>query len=793
MILFFKEVVMFKNYLKVALRNIRQHKGYSLINIVGLAVGIACCILILLWVQDELSFDSFHKNGDKIYRVLQDVHLDRDVTWAINQGPLGPALKEDIPEIVNFTRGTARRFRIKYDDKRFDEIVEFADPSLFEMFDFPLVKGDPKKALTDPHSIVISEDMAVKYFGSEDPLGKVLNADDQYDFVVTGILAKVPHNSHLRPQFIIPFVFGRELEYTVDQWGNSQFTTYVMLKKGASLAAVEKKIARFLDDKPTLEKGTILRLQPLTRIHLYSNFEFDRFGRGDIKYIHIFSITAFFVLLIACINFMNLATARSATRAREVGMRKVVGAKRSGLIRQFFTESVFIAFAALVLAILLVELLLPVFNALAGKEMILNLFSNPTILIGILGITIFTGLISGSYPALLLSSFRPIKVLKGKFEPGKSKSLSRKVLVVTQFSLALIMIIGTLIVYQQLDYMKSRKLGYNKENLVYVWMRGDFLKKYDAIKTGLLENPNILSVTRSATLPTYGNVFSNSKWRWKGQNPKEEVLMHGNFVGYDYFKTFGMKITKGRSFSKEFSTDQTAVVLNEEAVKRMGVTSPIGMELFNGDGKFTIVGIVKNYNFRSLHKEIEPLVLIFAPENCDGLIARIKSEDISSTIGFIEKKWNEFSSEYPFSYGFMDQRLDRLYRAEQRVGTLFKYFTLLTIFVSCLGLFGLASFMTERRTKEIGIRKVLGASVSRITFMLSNEFTRLVLMANVIGWPIAYWAMKNWLQNFAYRTTIGFEVFILGGILALIISWLTISYQAIKAALANPVEALRYE
>jgi putative ABC transport system permease protein len=324
-------------------------------------------------------------------------------------------------------------------------------------------------------------------------------------------------------------------------------------------------------------------------------------------------------------------------------------------------------------------------------------------------------------------------------------------------------------------------------------MRGDFLEKYETIKNDFLQHPGILGVTRSATIPSYGNVFSNSKWRWKGQNPKEEVLMHGNFVGYDYYKTFGMGIKEGRSFSKEFSTDQSAVVLNEEAVKRMGVTLPIGMELVNGNNKFTIVGIVKNYHFRSLHKEIEPLVLIFAPGNCRGLIARIKSEDISSTIAFLEKKWKQFSSEFPFSYGFMDKRLDRLYRAEQRVGTLFKYFTLLTIFVSCLGLFGLASFMAERRTKEIGIRKVLGASVSRVTFMLSKEFTRLVLMANVIGWPIAYFLVKKWLQNFAYRTTISFEIFILGGILALMIAWLTISYQAIKAALANPVEALRYE
>ena len=784
---------MFNNYVKTAWRNIVRHKGYSFINIFGLATGMAACLLILLWVLDELSFDGFHKNKDSIYRVLQDVHLDRDTTWAINQGPLGPALQAAIPEITKCTRGTARRFRIRYNDKRFDEIVEFADPAFFEMFDFPLVKGDAKAALAEPHSIVISEDMAVKYFAGEDPLGKVLRADDQYSFVVTGVTAEAPRNSHLRPQFIIPFVFGRELEFTVDNWGNSQFTTYVMLKNGVSQAAVEGKIARFLDDKPTLEKGTILRLQPLTRIHLYSNFEYDRFGAGDIKYIQIFSIAAFFILLIAGINFMNLSTARSAARAREVGMRKVLGAGRSELIRQFFIESVFIAFAALLSAILLVELLLPLFNDLANKEMALDPFGNPAILFGILGIAILTAMLSGSYPALFFSSFRPIKVLKGNGELGNSKSLSRKALVITQFSLSLIMIIGTLIVFKQLDYIQNKKLGYNKENLLYFMMRREFVTKYDTLKNELVRHPNILSVTRTTAFPDEGALFINSKWRWEGQNPKEEVLMYGNLVDHDYFKTFGMEIAQGRGFSKDHPTDQTAAVLNEEAVKRMGMASPIGMELANGEDKFTIVGIVKNYHFLSLHKKIEPLVLILAPEYCRGVVARIKSEGISSTIAFLQKKWGEFSSEYPFSYGFMDQRLGELYRTEKRAASLIQYFTLLTIFISCLGLFGMASFMTERRTKEIGIRKVLGASVSRIVLMLSREFTFLVLSANVIGWPAAYFLAKKWLQNFAYRTPIRFEIFILGAMLSLAIAWLTVSYQTVKAARANPVDSLRYE
>jgi ABC-type antimicrobial peptide transport system permease subunit len=740
-----------------------------------------------------MSYDRFHKNGDSIYRVLQDVHLDQDVTWAITQGPLGPSLKEDIPEIIDYTRFIAREFRFKYEDKRFSEVVGFADSSLFEMFDFPLVKGDPEKALTNPQSIVISREMAVKYFGNEEPLGKVINADDSFAFVVTGVLAEIPQNSHLQLDFIIPFVFGRQLNYSVDQWNNTQFTTYVMLKKGVSAARIEEKISRYLDDKPTLEKGTILRLQPLNRIHLYSNFENDPFGSGDIRYIRIFSITAFFVLLIACINFMNLATARSATRSKEVGIRKVIGAKRSGLIRQFFSESMFFAFAGLFFALLMVELLLPVFNDLAGKNLKLFLFNDPLILVVILGITIFTGFISGSYPAIYLSSLRPINALKTRNETTSSKSLFRKVLVVTQFSLSLIMIIGTLIVFKQLDYIRDRKLGYNKENLIYFVIRGDSFTKYDAMKNELLQHPNILSITRTRALPDDGTFFINSKWRWKGKNPDEEVLMNGNFVGYDYFETFGMEIKEGRSFSKEFSTDQTAVVLNEAAVKRMEVPSPIGMELVNGDSKFTIVGIVKDYHFRSLHKEIEPLVLMLWPGGCRGLCARIKSEDIASTIAFLEKKWNQFVPDSTFSYGFMDKRLERLYRTEQQVSEICKYVTLLTIFISCLGLFGLASFMAERRTKEIGIRKTLGASVTRISLMLSKEFTRLVLLANVIGWPLVYLVMRKWLQRFAYHTTISVDIFILGGFLALMIAWLTIGYQAIKAALTNPVDALKYE
>jgi len=784
---------MLSNYLKVALRNIFRHKGYSAINIIGLSLGITCCILILLWVQDELSVDQFHQKGDSIYRVLQDVHLDRDVTWAITQGPLGPSLKSDIPEIVNYTRCAIGRFRLKNGDQVFDEIVEMADPGLLQMFDFSLIKGDPKVALEDPQSIVISQDMAVKYFGDEDPMGKVLKGDDKYDFIISGILANIPRNSSLRPDFIIPFIFGRQLGFTVDNWGNSQFTTFIQLKDPHEAKKIENKIVHYLDDKPTLEEGTKLRLQPLKKIYLYSNFEFDRLGKGDIKYVHIFSITALFVLLIACINFMNLATARSSIRSKEVGIRKVVGAERTRLMRQFFSESLIFAFLALVIAILLVELLLPGFIHLSGKTENLNLFSNPSILLWILLITILTGFVSGSYPALLLSSLPPIHILKGKMKSLNTNPVSRKVLVVIQFSLSIFMIIATLVVNQQLEYIKNKKLGYNRDNLILVRMRGDFFNQYDVIKSELLKNPKIIGVTRSASIPSYGNVFSNSLWRWKGQNPNEEVLMHGNFVDYDFFKTFEMKIKEGRSFSKEFSTDKNAVILNEEAIKCMGVDSPVGMELMNGNVRNTIVGVVENYHFRSLHKKIEPLVLIFSPSRCRILCARISSSDISSTIAFFKKIWKQYSGDYPFNYWFLDERLDNLYRAEQRVGTIFKYFTLLIIFISCLGLFGLASYVTERRIKEIGIRKTLGASMHRIAFMLSKEFTLLILLANVFAWPFAFFVVKKWLQGFPYHTDIHFGIFILGGMLSLVIAWMTIAYQSLKTARVNPVEILRYE
>jgi len=783
-----------KNYLKIALRNIKRHKGYSFINIVGLAIGMACCILILLWVQDELSYDRFHENADDIYRVIQDINFtDHSTTWTITQGPLGPSLKENFPEIINATRITGRGLRLTYKKKNFDEDVGMADCSIFEMFTFPLVKGDPSTALSDPFSMVMTEEMAKKYFGDEDPIGKTIKADNQWDFQVTGVLKKVPRNSHLQFDFLIPFIFGRELNYTVDRWGNSQFRTYVQLPKGVPAQEVIQKISGYLYEKPTIEKDARLNLQPLTRIHLHSNYEFDS-AHGDITYVTIFSIIAFFILLIACINFMNLATARSGNRAREVGIRKVVGAYKTDIIKQFYGESILLAFIAQIFALIMVWLLLPVFNNLSAKELSMNITGNLLVLLGLLGIALITGIISGSYPALFLSSFHPVRVLKGSSFSGSKGSLFRKILVVFQFSLTILLIICTTGVYNQLTYMQNRKLGYDKEHMIYMGMRREMQANFESVKNELLQNPNIVRVTASSNVPTYGYSFSNSLWRWEGQNPDEETLMRAVFINLDYFKTFGMEVIEGRSYSKEFSTDATeSIIVNEEAVKAMGMESPIGKRLSLGEDNFKIIGVVKNYHFRSLRQKIDPLILIYDTESSWILFAKLKSENIPKTIGYIENIWKKFAPGYPFNYRFLDEALDRLYRSEQRIGTLFKYFSGLAILISCLGLLGLASFMAERRTKEIGIRKVLGASVSNIILLLSKEFTKWVIVANIIAWPVGYFAIKKWLQSYAYATNIVLWSFILSGVLALLIALATVSYQSIKAALANPVDSLRYE
>ncbi len=786
---------MFRNYLKVAVRNIGRHRGHAFINIAGLAVGIACCLLILLWVRDETSFDRFNANAGDIFRVLQDIRFsDHETTWAITQGPLGPSLEQEFPEIIRAVRITWRGMQLTTGENRFDETVGMADGSIFEMFTFPLISGDAVSALSDPRSIVISEEMARKYFPDEDPLGKVVHADDKFDFRVTGIMNDVPRNSHLQFHFLVPFVFGRELGYSVDRWNNSQYRTYVQLRPGASAAEVIGKIARHLDDKPTIEKDARLTLQPLERIYLHSHFEFDM-PLGDIRYVRIFSIVAFFILLIACINFMNLSTARSINRAREVGMRKVSGAIRGNIIRQFYGESTLLTGIALAIGLALTSLLLRPFNNLAAKELSLTVLGDPRTLLGLAAIAGLTGVIAGSYPALFLSSFDPVRVLKGSPSSGSRGAGFRKILVVVQFSLSVLLIIATIFISRQLRFMRDYKLGYDKEHLVAMRLRGDMREKFDAVKTELLRIPDISGVTACSNIPTYGYMFSNSLWKWEGQGPDEEILMRAVTVDEDYFEVFGMEILQGRSFGLEADPEKAPVfIINEEAAKAMGQKEPVGQWL-SGSGmpQGTIVGLVKNYNFTPLRQKIDPLIIIFHPPSSGLLTAKLSGRNLTRTIGAIEEVWKRFAPDFPFRYRFLDEALDELYRAEERTGTIFRSFALLAIVVSCLGLFGLSSFLAERRTREVGIRKVLGATTAGIVALFSKDFLKWVAVSNLIAWPVAFVAARKWLEGYAHRISIGILPFVAAGVLAMLIAMATVSFHSVRAAMTNPAEAIRYE
>ena len=792
---------MFWNYIKIAWRNIKRYKGYSFINIFGLSLGLACCILILLWVQDELNYDRFHTNADDLYRVVTEFHKTEPVThyWPVC-APLAPALKEEYPEIVKATRFTRLRRGqlIKFAEKKFLEPrICLTDPDFFSMFTFPFLEGDPQTALSNPNSIVLLETVSAKYFGDENPIGKVLNINNEYDFTVTGVMKEIPENSTLQFDFLVPFVRIEDFEQAwavLDNWTLSGFATYIQLEKMASSEVLENKIAYYLK-KHVPESEDVIYLQSFNDIHLYSShIRFGIEGQGDIAYVFIFSLVALFVLIIASINFMNLATARSANRAKEVGLRKVVGAKRAQLIRQFFCESVGMAFFSLILAVGLVELFLPVFANLSGKTLVLDFSSHIHILLAIIIMTLITGFLSGTYPALFLSSLRPVKVLKGTLKTEGRGLLFRRVLVVSQFSLSILLIICTIVVSRQIGYMQNKKLGFDREHVVYLPIREDLAEKYETLKTELVNKAGIMNVAASSSLPTSGVILTTDKVSWEGKNPEDNVVLEVTSTGYDFIETFDMEMVEGRSFSKEFVTDEEeAVVINETAKKIIGMEEPVGKQLIFGDSATTIIGVVRDYHFKSLHSEIEPLLMAIVPSLYRYVFIKLDAGDIPGRIANIKRTWNTFFPETPFEYHFLDEAYDKLYRTEQRMGTLFNYFTVLAILISCLGLFGLASFMAEKRTKEIGIRKVLGASLSGIVLLLNKQFTKWVLIANLVSWPIAYYAMSKWLQGFAYRINLGLGTFALAAMIALAIAAITVSYQSIKAALTNPADSLRYE
>lgn len=779
------------NYAKIAMRKIGRQKGYSIINIAGLAVGMVCCILMILWVLDELSFDRFHKNGKDIYRVISKINsMDRVTLNARTPNPLGPTLVAEYPEIINFVRFQGfDGWPVKAGDKVFfNDSLGTADPSFFMMFTFPFIKGDSKTALKDRYSIVITESMAHKYFGDEDPMGKVIRIGD--DFKVTGVIKDVPANSHLRFDCIFPIINMSDYWHeNFDDWRLIRFYTYIQLQEKSSVKDVGQKISTVISKHIPKSRHNIF-LQPLKDVHLKSNFEWDldNYAQGNIAYVYIFSLTALGILLLACINFMNLATARSAGRAKEVGMRKVSGAHRGDLIKQFYGESLILAGLSLILALFLTEILLPVFNNLAGKTLSLNPAGNAQLIFGLVFVTVLTGIISGSYPALVLSAFQPAKVLKGVFlSPVIKGGHVRKILVVFQFALTLILIITTSVIFLQLRFVQTKDLGFDKDHILTFGLAH---ADTEVLFNSFLQIPNVLNLTFSSAP---GELMGVMEFDWEGKNPDEDIMLYPIAVDYDYLKTFRMEMMQGRFFSREFATDrEEAVVINETAVKTMGLEDPVGKRLSYRNREGVIIGVIKDFHQSSLHNPIEPMVLWF-PEEFFQVCVRISPENVPQTLALMESAWKKLETGYPFRYEFLDKKINDFYQTELKTFIVFRYFSLLAIFIACLGLFGLSSYTAEQRTKEIGIRKVLGASVSGIVGMLSQEFTRLVLIANVFAWPTAYFVSRKWLQSFAYRIPLGWGIFIFALLFSLGIALLTVGYQAFKAARANPVESLRCE
>ncbi len=806
---------MFKNYLKIAIRYILKYKVYSFINVTGLTIGIACCLLILLYVQAEFSYDRFHKNADRIYRVaIHESTSTSDTDYPVTPGALAAALVNDYPEVLHATRLSFRSsLPISYGDKLFDEPrIHRADANFFDVFQLPFIQGDPKTALRNPSSVVISKSMAQKYFGEEEPIGKILDFKDgitySTPYTVTGVIEDIPDNAHFHVDFLISWLRVGDQPRTYRNWGAYSFYTYILLAKNQQPKALEAKfpemVRRYLapqieagmntsfDEHLAAGNGYRYFLQPLIDIHLHSNMGWEIEPNGNIKYVYVFAIMALFILVIACINYMNLATSRSADRSKEIGIRKVLGSERGQLIVQLLAESVLLAVVALFGAILLVELLLPAFNTFANKQLSIDYFGNLFVLPVLLGFTLVIGLLAGMYPAFFLSTFRPIVVLRGRFQKGMSNVALRNGLVVFQFVISIALIVGTIVIHQQMSYMQSKNLGFNKEHVVVIeeaWALG---RQREAFKQELLANFNVVSVSVAENLP--GHSYDDRFLYPENAAPGEQYNFSLLVADHDYVETLALEMAQGRTFSRVLATDSNAVLVNEAAVKILGLNDPIGKGVgISSDDIFPIIGVIKDFHFKSLHDEINPLVYFLGRGTMSFTAVRIRSDDISSTLDYLKARWFEFVPDVPFKYSFLDEDFAALYRTEQKTQQLFSVFSVLAIMIASIGLFGLAAFTAERRTKEIGVRKVLGASISNLLFLLNREFFRLVVIANVIAWPIAYYSMTKWLQDFAYRIDIGWWVFALAGGLALLIALLTVSTQAIRAALANPVKSLRYE
>jgi len=783
-----------KTYLSIAYRNIKKSLGYSILNIGGLTIGMACAFLIILWIQDELSFDKCYPKGENLYRVLENQHYSGGEVFpvAVTPSGLAPALKEKIPEIISATRFTKNYWLIKNGESYINEEITMVDEDFLKMFDVEFLNGDINTALKNPHNIILTNKMAQKYFQEENALGKTLEINKSLTVTVTGIVKEFPKNTHINFNILAPFNYLQETGTNLNDFGNNSYHTYVELQQGTKQALVDEKIKYFF--KQYFEGSTTdLHLQNIQEWHLYSAaiYTADVGGLGDITYVRIFSIVALFILIIACINFMNLSTAQSSKRAKEIGVRKINGSSKKKIIAQFLGESMIIAFIALILAMLLVSLLLPNFNTISGKELTIN-YGTYKLYLGLLLMAIFSGLLAGSYPALYLSAFDPLKVIKGSISSNTGKGQFRRVLVITQFTLTVFLIICTLFISKQINYLQNKKLGLNKDNVGYFYLGNDVRNNLKAFKAELLTNPHILGTTMSQQLPTnIGN--STSGFNWEGKNENDNILFHTVATDEDYASTFNLEMIEGRFFSAEYPSDNQTVVLNEKAAEVMGFDQTLGKELDAFGDNYKIIGVVKNFHFKSMRNKIEPLIMYLYPDQCYINFVRIKPENTKATINFITETVKSIDPTATVDFKFLDEEYDKLYRSESRMGSIFNYFSILAIIISCLGLLGLSLFMAERRTKEIGIRKTNGAETKAVFGLMIKEFIIWVIISIIIASPLAWIALNKWTQEFAYHTHISYWIFALAGSIALSIALLTVGFQTYRAARRNPVEALRDE
>lgn len=786
---------MFRNYFKIALRQLRKNKGFSLLNILGLSLGLGCAILILLWIQDEVSYNRTFKKYDTVCQVLENQHYEGKIyTFSATPGLLASAMKTELPEVKNATRmDWGNRWLFTQDEKPVYENGNCVDPGFFDLFTIDFLYGSARMALLNYHSMVITETMSEKFFGKENPVGRTLKANGKEEFVVTGVIKDLPVNNSLgKLSWLVSFTRFEKENSWWENWGSNGMQTFVEVKPGTDLEKFNKKFSQFIKGKNN-DASARPFLFPMKDWRLRNNFEEGVQTGGRIEYVKLFGIIAVLLIFIACINFMNLATARSEQRAREVGVRKVLGAERKMLVRQFMSESMIMSVLAMLFSCVLVLLALPFFNELVGKKLSLGL-SNPAQWILFVGIALLCGILSGSYPALYLSSFKPVSIFKGMMKGGSSRVvLVRKSLVVTQFVISIVLIVSTVVVYKQIDHVKNRQLGYNKNNLIYINQNGAIHKNMEVIRQELLATGAVSHVAASnQRIMEAGN--NTGGFSWEGKDPSKDVLITTEYVSSDYIKTAGMKLAAGRDFYANAVIDSSSCIINETFAKLLNTKDPVNAVLSQGSSKYTVVGVVKDFVYNDMYKKPDPFVAFCQPGSTNYLFIRFNdAANTEAALDKVEAVLKKHNPGYPFEYIFLDEDFNKRFKSEMLVSKLSRLFALLTIIISSLGLFGLAAYTAERRTKEIGVRKVLGASVMNVVSLLSKDFVKLVLLAIVIAAPIAWYVMSKWLEDYAYRISIQWWMFVAAGMLALAVALLTVSFQAIKAALTNPVKSLRTE